>query len=190
MRRIFWAGLRVLHSHDGTRRRGGREQHREDDMSMKRNENKSGWSRILSTTVLCACAWLGTAATVSAQTMSDYTNMPLFINKSAPPNILFLVDIGNYTLEAAYAGSGHYYPISYKNTVNTVDASNNHYYASNVTVDTAAASGGGVEDTDLRALDMTNTVLPGATIAAPADTFDRSEEHTSELQSRFGISYA
>ncbi|WP_455241859.1 hypothetical protein, partial [Petrachloros mirabilis] len=93
------------------------------------------------------------------------------------PNVLFLVDMGNYTLEAAYSGSNHWYPISYKPGTATVDASSNPYYAANVTVDSATASGGGVDNTDLRAVDLSGNVLTGATVSAPADTFNASFQY-------------
>jgi hypothetical protein len=40
----------------------------------------------------------------SAQTinMADYTNYPMFLNKTGPTNILFIVDLGNAQLPAAY----------------------------------------------------------------------------------------
>ena len=50
----------------------------------------------------------------SAQNMADYTNYPIFLNQTVPPNILFVVDMGNYTLEAAYSGSNQRYWISLK----------------------------------------------------------------------------
>ncbi len=144
---------------------------------MKRNKIETGWSRILSAAMLCACAWAGTAVDVQAQSASNYTNTPLFLNKSAPPNILFLVDTGNATLEAAYAGSNHWYPLSYKLANNTLVTPNDPYYASNVNVNSLAISGGGNDNTDLRAVDLSNTVLASATVAAPADLFNPNKKY-------------
>ena len=53
---------------------------------------------------------LGSPLAASAQNMADYTNYPVFLNQTVPPNILFIVDLGNETLPAGYAGSGHKYP--------------------------------------------------------------------------------
>ena len=69
-------------------------------------------------------------AEVLAQSMTNYTNYPIFLSQTVPPNILFLVDMGNFTLEAAYSGTGHKYPISFKTGTATASL-----YASNVTVD-------------------------------------------------------
>src|SRR5713101_4743328 len=59
---------------------------------------------------------LGTAMTLpspaSAVSMTDYTWMPVFVGQNVPPNILFIVDFSNYTLQAAFSGPGHQYPIS------------------------------------------------------------------------------
>ena len=40
--------------------------------------------------------------------------LPVFLNQTVNPNILFLVDMGNYTLEAAYSGTNHRYWLSFK----------------------------------------------------------------------------
>jgi hypothetical protein len=107
--------------------------------------------------------------------MSDYTNYPIFLNQNVPPNVLFVVDTGNYTLEAAYAGSNHWYPISFKSgTANTLDSFNNPYYAANVTLDGATGAGGGADNTDLRALDLSGNIITGADASSPADTFNSS----------------
>ncbi|MDH4236958.1 MAG: hypothetical protein OEV17_06895, partial [Nitrospira sp.] len=79
--------------------------------------------------------WLGVPSGLWAQSMSDYTNMPITINKSVEPNILFLVDMGNATLEAAYSGTGYYYPLSYKATSQTYDSATGiAYYAANTSL--------------------------------------------------------
>src|SRR4026207_2366595 len=84
------------------------EQHREDCM-MKRERMTRGW-RLWVATAVGAIALAGPAG-VSAQNLADYTNNPIFLSQTVPPNILFLVDMGNFTLQAAYSGSNHQYPI-------------------------------------------------------------------------------
>ena len=61
---------------------------------------------------LCAMPGLG-----QAQSMVDYTNYPLFLNKTVPPSILFVVDLSNAQLPAAYGK----YPISAKAGTKTGD---------------------------------------------------------------------
>src|SRR2546428_7026781 len=60
---------------------------------------------------------LGTAMTLpspaSAVSMTDYTWMPVFVGQNVPPNILFIVDYSNYTLQAAFSGTNNQYPISF-----------------------------------------------------------------------------
>ncbi|HKY71066.1 MAG TPA: hypothetical protein VJL88_04045 [Nitrospira sp.] len=79
--------------------------------------------------MIAICGWLGLPAGTYAQTinMADYTNYPIFLNKSGPTNILFVVDLSNAQLPAAYGA----YPISAKNGTVTVNAGNVRY-ASNV----------------------------------------------------------
>ena len=45
--------------------------------------------------IVSALALAGVPAGVSAQNMADYTNYPIFLSQTVPPNILFLVDMGN-----------------------------------------------------------------------------------------------
>ena len=71
----------------------------------------------------------GMPAGVSAQNMADYTNYPIFLSQTVPPNILFLVDMGNATLEAAYTGTNQRYWISFK-----AGTATDLNYSSNVTV--------------------------------------------------------
>jgi hypothetical protein len=79
--------------------------------------------------------WLGTPGQAPAQLMSDYTYMPITINKTVTPNVLFLIDMGNATIEAAYTGTGYYYPLSYKATSQTYDSATSiAYYAANTTL--------------------------------------------------------
>lgn len=141
---------------------------------MKRKYIEATLIRLLATALLCASVGLGHPVETSAQSMGDYTNYPIFLNQNVPPNVLFLVDAGNYTLEAAYGGSNHWYPISYKTGTATVDSGNNPYYAANVTVDGATGGGGGADNTDLRAVDLSGNVLSGASVSSPADTFNPS----------------
>jgi type IV pilus assembly protein PilY1 len=139
---------------------------------MKQKSIGAALNRILIAAGLCASVGFGYPAIVSAQSMGNYTNYPIFLSRNVPPNVLFLVDTGNYTLEAAYAGSNHWYPISWKPGTPTVDSSNNPYYAANVTLTNASSAGGNADNTNLRAIDLNNNLLTGADETAPADTFN------------------
>ncbi|MDH5667009.1 MAG: hypothetical protein OEY86_03235 [Nitrospira sp.] len=100
----------------------------------------------------------------SAINMSDYTNYPMFLNKTGPTNILFIVDLGNAQLPAAYGS----YPISAKNGTVTV-SSGQVRYASNVNL---ADSG--------RALVSSSdngATVNSATTSAPSDVFNPSKEY-------------
>jgi type IV pilus assembly protein PilY1 len=102
-----------------------------------------------------------------APQMVNYTNYPMFLNKTGPVNILFLVDISNATLEAAYTGSNLTYPISLK-TGTVTDGK----YAANVTVDSNAGI-------DLVAVDSNGVAISSATasVSSPADTFVSSKKY-------------
>ena len=100
-----------------------------------------------------------------AQNMGDYTNYPLFLSQAVPPNILFLVDMGNFTLEAAYSGTNHKYPISFK--TGTATASK---YASNVTIDSQAGD-------DLVAVDNSGGTINTSNVTSPADLFDSTKSY-------------
>jgi type IV pilus assembly protein PilY1 len=104
----------------------------------------------------------------SAQTinMADYTNYPMFLNKTGPTNILFIVDLGNAQLPAAYGA----YPISAKNTTVTV-SSGNVRYASNVNmVDSAGGR-------DLVSSSDDGSSVNTATTSAPHDLFNPNKEY-------------
>src|SRR2546425_4584824 len=111
---------------------------------------------------------LGTAMTLpspaSAVSMTDYTWMPVFVGQNVPPNILFIVDFSNFTLQDAFSGTGHQYPISACNgcATNPTSTVTNNLYASNVTIagTLVAVNQAGV------------AISPAPTTAAPADTFD------------------
>ena len=102
-----------------------------------------------------------------AQSMADYTNFPVFLNQTVPPNILFIVDLGNETLPAGFSGFGHKYPISFKASTATSGG-----YASNVTFDATGTNA------DMVAVsDPGGTAINSATTAAPADTFNSSKRY-------------
>ncbi len=109
--------------------------------------------------ILTACL-LGPWQVQAQVTMVDYTAYPNFLNETVPPNVVLLVDIGNATLQAAYDGANHQYPISFK----TGTATSNQY-AANVTFDGAAGA-------DLVSVDNAGAAITAATTAAPSDTFD------------------
>lgn len=102
---------------------------------------------------------------VSAQSMANYTNYPIFLSQTVPPNILFLVDMGNFTLEAAYSGVGHKYPISFKSGTATASS-----YSSNVTIDSTTGA-------DLVAIDMSGNVINTSDATSPADIFDFTKSY-------------
>ena len=100
--------------------------------------------------------------------MTDYTWMPIFAGQTVPPNVLFIVDLGNHTLPAAYSGTNHQYPISFCSncTTNPTSTVTFNLYASNVTLDNLiAVNKNGV------------AIAPAPTTAAPADTFDPTHNY-------------
>ena len=139
------------------------EQHREG--AMKRERMKTRQYQFLAGAVWCVLLWFGSPAAVSAQNMADYTNYPVFLNQTVQPNILFLVDMGNFTLQAAYSGSNHQYPISFKTGTATVSQ-----YASNVTVDSQTGD-------DLVAVNNSGVAINTSNEASPADTFDSTKSY-------------
>lgn len=117
-----------------------------------------GW-RLSSATALCVFALSSMPTGVLAQSMANYTNYPIFLSQTVPPNILFLVDMGNFTLQAAYSGSNHQYPISFKSGTTT-----SLRYASNVTIDSLLGD-------DLVAVNNSGAAIDTSNEASPADTF-------------------
>src|SRR5262245_65731512 len=88
----------------------------------------------------------------------------MFLNKSGPTNILFIVDLSNAQLPAAYGA----YPISAKNGTVTVNTGNVRY-ASNVNLsDTGVAL---VSSSD------NGVTVNSATTSAPHDPFNPNKEH-------------
>src|SRR2546422_4594180 len=118
---------------------------------------------------------LGTAMTLpspaSAVSMTDYTWMPVFVGQNVPPNILFIVDFSNFTLQAAFSGTGHQYPISAcgppTQCATTTSTATSTLYASNVTIagTLVAVNQAGV------------AISPAPTTAAPADIFDPTHSY-------------
>jgi len=105
---------------------------------MKQERTNISRYQLLAGAALSLLAWVASPAAVFAQNMSDYTNYPIFLNQTVPPNILFLVDMGDATLEAAYSGSTYNsttqrYPISFLNGTAT-----SGLYAANVTLTSAS----------------------------------------------------
>ncbi len=108
-----------------------------------------------------------------AASMTDYTWYPIFVGQQVPPNILFIVDFGNLTLQVAFSGAGQQYPISFclncpTNPTSTVTS---NQYAANVTI---AAS---VGSTGLVAVNNSGASIATATVSAPADTFDPTKQY-------------
>ncbi len=110
-----------------------------------------------------------------AQALSSYTAYPETMPQSVPPNILFLVDMGEQTLRAAHAGSNHQYILSYK--ASTVTA---NLYSANVTL------------SNLVAIDATGAAISSTTAnkTTPADTFDSSKTYYGLFDSLRCYQYA
>ena len=132
---------------------------------MKRHDRVTrGWGLWVATAV-GTIALAGAPAGVSAQSMANYTNNPIFLSQTVPPNILFLVDMGNFTLQAAYSGPNHQYPISFKAATAT-----SLLYAANVTVNSQTGD-------DLVAVDNSGAVINTSNEASPADTFNSTKSY-------------
>ena len=116
-------------------------------------------------TAVGAIVMSGMPAGVSAQSMVNYTNNPIFLSQTVPPNILFLVDMGNFTLQAAYSGPNHQYPISFKAATAT-----SLLYASNVTVNSQTGD-------DLVAVNNSGVLINTSNEASPADTFNSTKSY-------------
>ena len=129
------------------------------------------WSyQLFAGMVFCALAWVGSPAEVFAQNMADYTNYPVFLNQTVPPNIIFLVDMGDATLEAAYSGSTYSttnqrYPLSFVSGTAT-----SSLYAANVTLTSASGD-------SLVAVNTSGTAINTSTVASPADLFDPTRSY-------------
>jgi type IV pilus assembly protein PilY1 len=120
---------------------------------------------LLAATAVGVLALSSVPAGVSAQNMADYTNYPIFLSQTVPPNILFLVDMGNATLEAAYTGTNERYWISFK-----AGTAADSKYSANVTVDSNAGD-------DLVAADNNGVAINTSGVTSPADTFDPTKSY-------------
>ena len=120
--------------------------------------------RAFTCALLLAGALLGPSE-VKAQAMADYTAYPNFLSKTVPPNILFIVDLGNQTIPGAYSGPNHQYPISFKSSTATAGQ-----YASNVTFNSTTG-------VDVVAVNTSGVAITAATTAAPSDTFDSTKSY-------------
>ena len=132
---------------------------------MKQECRATRGQRLLAAGAFSALMLAGMPAGVSAQNMVNYTNNPIFLSQTVPPNILFLVDMGNATLQAAYSGSTHQYPISFK-----AGTATSGLYAANVTVDSQTGN-------DLVAVNNSGAVINTSNVVSPADTFDSTKSY-------------
>ncbi len=98
---------------------------------------------------------------VEAQILSEYTSQPNFISKTVSPNILFIVDVGDKTLQAAYGG----YPLSRMTSTTTSGK-----LAANVNL---SGTGG----LDLVASSDNGVTANSATTSAPSDAFDSTKTY-------------
>ena len=120
---------------------------------------------LLAATAVGVLALSSVPAGVSAQNMADYTNYPIFLSQTVPPNILFLVDMGNATLEAAYSGTNQRYWISFK-----AGTATSGLYSSNVTITSASGD-------NLVAVDNSGVAINTLGVTSPADTFDSTKSY-------------
>lgn len=105
------------------------------------------------TAVLLLSVWLVPSPSSAAVSMADYTSYPIFVNQTVPPDILFIVDLSDAMLPAAYGAYSLSYPSS--GGIGATYASN--YKGSGLTVTTTPA---------------------GSTTATPlADTFDSTQTY-------------
>src|SRR4030095_4003510 len=130
---------------------------------MKRDNFKTGCNRLL--LGLSLFLSVGSPIAATAQNMADYTNYPIFLNQTVPPNILFVVDMGNYTLEAAYSGSNQRYWISFK-----AGTATDSKYSANVTIDSASGD-------DLVAADNNGASINTSGATSSADNFDPNNSY-------------
>lgn len=114
------------------------------------------------------------AAPVSAAvSMSDYTAYPLFVSKTVPPNILFIVDVGDKTLPAAYGS----YPISRKNGTVTGATYDSH---GRVVTDGKLAANVNLSETGGLALVSSSddgVTANTATVSSPSDLFSPAKTY-------------
>ena len=113
--------------------------------------------------------------------MTDYQTNPLFISQKVPPNILFVVDLSNATIPAAYGS----YPISYCSncTTNPSSTVTSSMIAANVTLHGA----GGTTDFGLTAVNTSGTEVKtcanaaanctSAQVTTPTDLFDSTKSY-------------
>lgn len=132
---------------------------------MKHAQRAMHGDGFLAAVICSALVMAGLPAGVSAQSMANYTNYPIFLSQTVPPNILFLVDMGNSTLQAAYSGTNHQYPISFK-----AGTATSLQYASNVTVNSQTGD-------DLVAVNSSGASINTSNEASPADVFDATKSY-------------
>jgi len=101
-----------------------------------------------------------TVQSTTAPTMDKYTSYPVFINKSVPPDILFILDISEAMLPAAYG----YYPESHTDNNKTM------YISANVS---ATAGGNFLCNTNTTGSPVAGCPTPSGT----TDTFNSSKEY-------------
>ena len=122
-------------------------------------------TRTLSFVLTGILGLLGASPVWAAIDIIDYTAYPPFINKTVAPNVLFIIDLGDAQLPAAYGN----YPISGKSgTITlTTGAGGEVKYASNVNVSDSGS--------DLVSSNDGGVTANSATVSAPSDVFDSSK---------------
>ena len=129
---------------------------------MKKHDRMTRWMlRVPGRRCIQRCHAGGCRRACPLRAMANYTNYPIFLSQTVPPNILFLVDMGNFTpCKPPIAARTSRYPISFK-------AGNGHVGAlctRNVTVDSQTGD-------DLVAVDNSGVAINTSNEASPADTF-------------------
>lgn len=129
------------------------------------------FKRTILATAAAACfglslATVQTAQSTTAPTMDKYTAYPVFVNKTVPPDILFVLDISEAMLPAAYG----YYPES------STDSTKKMFISSNVAG--SSTGSGGTPDTVLCNTNTTGSPVAGCPIpSGTTDTFNSSKEY-------------
>lgn len=115
----------------------------------------------------------------TAPTMDKYTSYPVFVNNTVPPDILFVLDISEAMLPAAYG----YYPASH------TDNSRTMFISANVSASSAGSSGN--PDTVLCNTNTSGSPVAGCpTPNGSTDAFNSSKEYYGMFNSQRCYTYS
>jgi type IV pilus assembly protein PilY1 len=130
---------------------------------MTRTDASGTFNKRVNAAVLAGLVGLALTSVPAAngQQMTDYQTNPLFISEKVPPNILFLVDLSNQAIPAAYGS----YPISGKAGTRTDAGGGDGYIASNVSLNADV----GTDKYGLVAVNIDGNVVTNCTAPATCD---------------------